>query len=121
MIDQPVQHVRGDRDRRWLVDDHFDLIVWYDSRGGIHGFQLCYDKPHSERAFTWLTDRGFSNMQVDAGEAHAFGNQTPILLPDGSFPAERVAAEFERHAGTLPPELRDLVLQKIAEYAQRKA
>ncbi len=44
MIDQPVQRVRGDYDRRWLVDDCFDLIVWDDSQGGIHGFQLCYDK-----------------------------------------------------------------------------
>jgi hypothetical protein len=102
MLDQPIQHVRGEYDRRWFVDECFDLIVWYNSRGVIQGFQLCYDKPHSERAFTWLMDRGFSHMQVDSGEANAFGNQTPILLPDGLFPGERVAAEFQRHAQTLP-------------------
>ncbi len=121
MIDQPLQPIRGDYDRRWLVDERFDLIVWYDSHAAVHGFQLCYDKPHSERALTWITDRGFSHMQVDSGEANAFCNMTPILLPDGSFPAERVAAEFQRHAQAVPAELRELVLTKISEYAHRKA
>ena len=120
MIDQPIKPVRGDYDRRWLVDERFDLIVWYDARGSIYGFQLCYDKPYSERALTWLTDRGFSHQRVDDGETFAYGNQTPILLPDGSFPAERVAAEFGRHATTVPDDLREMVLRKISEYAQRK-
>ncbi len=119
MIDQPPQAVRGDYDRRWIVDDYFDLIVWYDASGAIHGFQLCYDKPRWERAFTWLADRGFSHMQVDSGEKSAVGNQTPILVPNGSFPSERIANEFQRHARALPAELHDLFLQKIDEYGRR--
>jgi hypothetical protein len=66
--DSPKKAVRGDYDRRWLSDDFFDLIVWYRPDDTIHGFQLCYDKPYWERALTWLSDRGFSHMEVDSGE-----------------------------------------------------
>jgi hypothetical protein len=121
MIDQPIRPVRGDYNRRWLTDDRFDLIVWYNSHGAVHGFQLCYDKPYAERALTWITDRGFSHMRVDSGEPNPFSSMTPILLPDGSFPSERVAAEFQRHALTVPAELRQLVLDKIRECANRTA
>ena len=44
--------VPGDYDRKWLSDDHFDLIVWYTSNDKIYGFQLCYGKPRFERALT---------------------------------------------------------------------
>ena len=121
MIDQPIQPIPGDYNRRWLTDERFDLIVWYDSRGAVHGFQLCYDKPHSERALTWITGRGFSHMRVDSGEANPFANMTPVLLPDGSFPSERVAAEFQLHTRAVPADLRQLVLEKISEYRQQKA
>ena len=46
----PKQAVSGDRDRQWMSDDYFDLIVWYKTDGAIHVFQLCYGKPASERA-----------------------------------------------------------------------
>ena len=61
-------------------------------------------------------------MQVDDGEENAWGNQTPILVPDGSFPADTVVAEFRRRGEELPVELRDLVLHKLDEYVRtRKA
>jgi len=110
------KRVSGDYDRRWLSDDYFDLIVWYTSSGAIHGFQLCYDKPLWERALTWISTKGFSHMQVDDGEQNAWNNQTPILTPDGAFPADMVVAEFRRRGAELPVELRDLVLHKIDEY-----
>jgi hypothetical protein len=42
-----------------MADDYFDLIVWYEPDGGVHGFQLCYDKPGRERALTWTLVDGF--------------------------------------------------------------
>jgi hypothetical protein len=116
----PRKPVPGDYDRKWLSDDYFDLIVWYASAGAIHGFQLCYDKPRWERALTWTSTRGFSHLQVDDGEENAWGNQAPILVPDGSFPANMVVAEFQRRASEIPVELRDLVLHKIDEYVRRR-
>ena len=118
--DAPKRAVAGDYDRRWISDDYFDLIVWYTPRDTIHGFQLCYDKPHWERALTWLSDRGFSHMEVDSGEDSAYANRTPVLVPDGSFPGERVLAEFARRGSALPVELRKLVTDKISEFVQRR-
>ena len=112
--------VTGDYDRTWLSDDYFDLIVWHAPDDTIHGFQLCYGKPTWERALTWRSGRGFSHMRVDDGESIAWGNQTPILVPDGSFPAESVVAELRRRGTALPTPIRDLVLQKIAEYVRTR-
>jgi hypothetical protein len=116
----PKKPVRGDYDRRWLSDDFFDLIIWYRPDDTIHGFQLCYDKPYWERALTWMSDRGFSHMEVDSGEQVYPPNQTPILVPDGSFPADKVFHEFTRRGSALPLEVRQLVTDKISEFVQRK-
>jgi hypothetical protein len=121
MFDRALKkRVPGDYDRRWLTDDYFDLIVWYTASDAIYGIQLCYDKPRWERALTWIYGKGFSHMQVDDGELPAWVNQTPVLVPDGSFPADTVLAEFQRRAGDLPVELRDLVLSKIDEYIRTR-
>ena len=112
--------VPGDYDRTWLSDEYFDLIVWHTSTGAVHGFQLCYDKPLWERALTWISTKGFSHMQVDDGERNVWNNQTPVLVPDGSFPADAVVADFRRRGAELPSELRDLVLHKIDEYVRTR-
>jgi hypothetical protein len=121
MFDKALKKpVRGDYDRRWLSDDFFDLIIWYRPDDTIYGFQLCYDKPSWERALTWMSDRGFSHMQVDSGEQVYPPNQTPILVPDGSFPSDKVLHEFTRRGSALPLEVRQLVTDKISEFVQSK-
>jgi hypothetical protein len=121
LSDSPKRKVYGDYDRRWISDDYFDLIVWYTRKDAIYGFQLCYDKPRWERALTWLSTRGFSHSAVESGEEEAESNRTPMLVPDGSFPAAKVKREFRRRARALPQELRELVISKIAEFeAQQK-
>ena len=116
----PKKPVCGDYDRRWLNDDFFDLIIWYRPDDAIYGFQLCYDKPYWERALTWMSDRGFTHMQVDSGEQVYPPNQTPILVPDGSFPADKVLHEFTRRGNALPLEVRQLITDKISEFVQRR-
>jgi hypothetical protein len=112
--------VHGDYDRQWIVDDYFDLIVWYTTSNAVHGFQLSYDKPDWERALTWLSDKGFFHTKVDSGDQTPLANRTPVLVPDGLFPAERVLAEFQRRGRALPPDLRELVVQKIDEYVRTR-
>ena len=114
---KPVEH---DRDRRWIADDDFDLIVWYEPDGAIHGFQLCDDKPGRERALTWTPERGFLHTAIDSGESHPTANRSPSLVPDGSFPAQDVRREFLTRGAPLPDEIRELVLRRIAEYAARQ-
>ena len=116
LTNQPIRPVKNDLDRRWIYDDYFDLIVWYESSGRIHGFQLCYDKEGLERALTWIPSRGFHHSGIDSGESSPLSNQTPMLIPDGEFPFEKVRSEFLARSKTLPAEICDLVLARIAEY-----
>ena len=57
---------------------------------------------------------------VESGEEDAEANRTPILVPDGSFPADEVKQEFQRRASDLPMKLRNLVTSKIAEFESRR-
>jgi hypothetical protein len=120
LTDEPKRNVHGDYDRRWISDDYFDLIVWYNRKDVVHGFQLCYGKPQWERALTWMSHRGFSHTEVESGEELPTANRTPILVPDRSFPANKVRLEFQRRSAGLPNDLRDLVLGKIAEFETRR-
>jgi hypothetical protein len=112
--------IHGDYDRRWMSDDYFDLIVWYEPGAGVHGFQLCYGKPHSERALTWRSSCGFTHHRVDSGEPAPIWGLTPILVPDKSFPAAEVTREFRNRSAELSGILRDFVLTKISEFAAKR-
>jgi hypothetical protein len=122
LTNQPIKPVANDWDRRWVSDEYFDLIVWYESDDEIHGFQLCYDKPHRERALTWIRDRGFLHTAIDSGEFKPTANRTPILVADGAFPVEQVRQEFIVRSCLLPFDIRELVLARINDYeTQRQA
>lgn len=108
LTNQPIKPVAHDLDRRWISDEYFDLIVWYESEDQIHGFQLCYDKPGRERALTWKRDRGFLHTAVDSGESKPTANRTPMLVADGVFPVEQVRSEFIARSNLLPAEIREL-------------
>jgi hypothetical protein len=99
--------------RRWLTDDFFDLIVWYEPGGNIHGFQLCYDKQDRERAFTWMIDRGFTHSVVDDGDAGPQSRRTPILSHGENFQSGQVRQEFLRRGMRIDPVIYELVLGKI--------
>jgi hypothetical protein len=115
--ENPCKQIPGEPPRRWISDDYFDLIVWGESPENPVGFQLCYGKPHAEHAFTWLSDRGFSHTAIDDGESSPFSNCTPILVADGNFPAETIKRKFLWRSADIDPQVRELVLQKIEEYA----
>jgi hypothetical protein len=112
--------VRGDYDRTWLSDDYFDLIVWHAPDDTIHGLQLCYGKPAWERALTWRSGRGFSHMRVDDGESNAWGNQTPFCCQTALFQQRLLSQSSRRRGAELRPHIRDLVLEKIAEYVRTR-
>lgn len=101
--------------RRWFTDDYFDLFMWYEADGAIHGFQLCYDKPARERALTWTRANGFQHSGIDSGEA-LFSNLTPILIADRNFPVSKVLREFAQRSSGLEREIEELIRLKIVEY-----
>ncbi len=97
--------------RRWFDDDvlPLELIVWYDAKGTVDGFQLCYNLGAGEHALTWRPAVGFAHNEVDTGSTVPFSNQTPILIPDGAVPWDELARHFAGSSSTLEPKLRDLV------------
>jgi hypothetical protein len=112
-----VRQIAGESRRRWFSDEYFDLIVWYDERDRISGFQLCYGKPENEHALTWREEGGFTHHAVDGGENKP-GKQkeTPILIPDGAFAHRAVAEKFEAASGRLEQDLKKLVREKLSAY-----
>jgi hypothetical protein len=101
-----------------MSDDYFDLIVWYAADGSVHGFQLCYERLRDERAVTWMRGEGFRHDQVDTGDSGPTKNGTPILFAGGVFAGESVLSEFRKRSEQLSPEIRQLVLSRLAEFLE---
>ena len=121
LTNAPLTPVAGDLDRRWISDEYFDLIVWYEPDQQIHGFQLCYDKQAHECALTWTRERGFLHTAIDDGESKPTANRTPILTIQGVFPAQQVRGEFVARSESLPVEICQLVLARIDDYHHRQS
>ena len=115
-----LQQAAGQKPRRWFHSQDEDLIVWYAEDGSIHGFQLCYDKQHAERALTWLPLAGFSHDRVDDGEGSPLTyKRTPVLVADGVFDVHAMLERFPLIGAALPKEIFDFVRAKLREYAAR--
>ncbi len=112
----PVRKIARDLNRRWMTDEYFDLIIWYEPDGRIHGFQLCYDKPDRERSLTWTHGQGFRHAAVDSGESKPTANRAPILVGDGGFDVARVRQEFIARSERLHAEDREFVLERFDEF-----
>jgi hypothetical protein len=116
------RQIAGEGYRRWFTDGYFDLIVWYERAGGsVTGFQLCYDKPGTERALTWRAGRGYLHERVDDGEGPGAFKMSPVLLPDGLFDSRSISERFDRAAGGVDPEIRKLVLDRLGAYGATAA
>lgn len=102
--------------RRWFTDEQFDLILWYDSSDQLLGFQLCYDKPLSERAITWFASGTYTHAKVDDGESTFGTKETAVLVSDGVFDSKAVAERFESAAGTVDHEIVRFVIDRLKEY-----
>lgn len=112
-----VRQVTGQPKRRWFVDREgdLDLIVWFDDDEKPIGFQLCYDKGNGEHAAGWCRDMGFSHRRVDDGESFAsMRKMTPVLEPDGFFPAEIVLQHFLAAAEAIEPAIREFVVDRLS-------
>ena len=114
-----VRQIRGEGMRRWFMDSYFDLIVWYDDRGNTMGFQLCYDKPGRERAFTWRKDHGCRHERIDTGEIPGRSDMTPVIASEPSSPDPGIVERFVRESERLDPEIVRLVHDSISRYATR--
>jgi len=106
---------RDESRRRWFTDEQMDLTAWQDADGRLVAFQLAYDKGEGEHALEWRREGGLRHHRVDDGEADTGRyKQTPLLLPDGVIPLQRLVNEFERRAGAIDADLRARILEILA-------
>ncbi len=108
-----VRQEPGSGQRRWFEGDLYELVVWYRPDRTVEGFQILYVGDNDERALTWREGQGFQHSRVDDGTTSPWKNLAPILLPDGSIPWPRVRREFDENSGSLEPELRSLIRQRL--------
>jgi hypothetical protein len=109
----------GPNRRRWFRDDWMDLFTWQTADGTVTAFQLCYDLSGKERALVWNARSGYSHDKVDGGEAVPNSNRSPILRPDGVFPAALVLQQFDVRAEAIEPALRDALRARITAYVDK--
>lgn len=112
-----VRQIKGEAKRRWFSDEYFDLIVWFDNDDNIVGFQLCYDISHTHRALTWRQETGYSHHRVDDGESRPGKiKATPILVADGVFEYDKIAAKFKKESRQLEKDMATFIYEKIMQY-----
>ena len=116
--------------RRWYQSDYFDLFIFYfrhSARADVKadrefvGMQLCYDIRRKQRTLEWKKEGGFSHHKVVKGGGDTMsdhGASAALLEQGGDFDAASVVDRFVRESTTLPPIIRQFVLQKLADYAQ---
>jgi hypothetical protein len=113
----PIKAVPGDFLRKWMTDDYFDLYVWYEDDGSIHGFQLCYDKAGDPRALTWVQNGTMRHQRIDDGEDSPEANRSPILTQSCPFERVPLRTAFLTRTVEIEREIRALVLAKIDAFA----
>jgi hypothetical protein len=115
-----TQHDAGTH-RRWFHDEFFDLYVWEnfagEGEGKMQGFQLCYAKADQQRALRWSRERGYNHEGVDSPEDKPGRAMSAIFVADGVFDPDHIAEKFAIESASLPPGVRDFVLEKITGYA----
>jgi len=112
-----VRQIKGEAKRRWFSNEYFDLIVWFDNEDTIVGFQLCYDISREHRALTWRKETGYTHHRVDDGENKpGKPKATPILVADGIFEYDKIAAKFKKESGQLGEHIATFVYDKIMQY-----
>jgi hypothetical protein len=115
--------------RRWYQSDYFDLFVFYyrhsqraDAKADREfvALQLCYDIRRNQRSLEWKKESGFSHHRVNKGgdTMSDHGSSASLLEQGGDFDSIAVISRFMRESEGLPPLVRSLVMEKLAEYAR---
>lgn len=101
--------------RRWFVDDRMELTTWQDADGVVVAFQLSYRIDASERMLSWRRGGGLTHDAVDDGERPVGRHkQTPILVPDGAVPWQRLRSAFAERASAIDPVVAETVTMALA-------
>ena len=112
-----VRQIPNEPQRRWFRSDDLELIVWCNESGAPMGFQLSYDKPHSEHVLMWTAELGFLHTAVDNGEGLGVKyKETPILVAGGHFDVNRLSDRFAGASALLPRVVAEFVGGKLRQH-----
>jgi len=113
----PDDHHNRSLERRWFLDEYFELILWLDQDKQVVEFQLCYDRPDNEHVMLWSAERGFSHQQVDSGEQRpGKPKATPVFIPDGVCDWEGLAERFQKASAEIDPDIAWFIYEKVLAY-----
>ncbi len=124
MLDEigPPGEPDGYLTKRWFTDSYFDLYVWLDAMANVASFQLCYNKPNDEHAFTWKRPKSYYHQRVDDGENRPGKNKsTPVLLPDGAIDINSIAQRFSQASKNIDQKIATFVREKLLDFNKRGA
>ncbi len=119
----------GEPKRRWYQSEYFDLYIFYfrySERADKHadrefvGMQLCYDIRRNQRTLEWKKETGFSHLAVKKGDGDTLsdhGASASLMHQGGEFESSKVIDHFMKESPSLPGQVRNFVLHKLAEYA----
>ncbi len=113
-----VRQIEGEGLRRWFSGNYFELILWYNEKNEISGFQLCYGlKGLSPKALTWKDKSGYTHDSVDDGEHTAtIGKMTPVLMADGQFDQDKILDIFVQESQELDQKIVGFICSKLTNY-----
>jgi hypothetical protein len=115
--------------RRWYQSDYFDLYVFYFRHSErsdrfadreFVGLQLCYDIRRNQRTLEWKKETGFTHHAVSKGDSDTLsdhGASASLMQQGGEFDSAKVIDRFMKESTSLPGQVRNFVLHKLAEYA----
>ncbi|NKB36568.1 MAG: hypothetical protein GKR93_05265 [Gammaproteobacteria bacterium] len=113
---EKVKQLEGEPRRRWFASTSLDLFLWYDDKGNIVQFQICYDKGPEEKALTWNHEKGLMHHQVDDGENRSFRMKgTPIMVNTSDFDSGEIITKFEQLAGNIEYSIVSFILSQLGQ------
>ncbi|MBA7696039.1 hypothetical protein ES703_104681 [subsurface metagenome] len=74
----------------------------------------CVSK--DEHALTWRANIGFRHTRVSDGESTADSHMTPILVRDGLFERDYIAAKFKRDSQDIDQEVAIFIYNKLLSF-----
>lgn len=107
---------RGEPKRRWFSGSEMDLFVWLNEDDEIVGYQLTYDKPHSEKALIWNEKEGITHLGVDEGLKPGGHPGSPLLVPDGIMDPSKIISKLKECGEDVDPSIKSFIISGIEKY-----
>lgn len=106
--------LQTDDRRLWFNDYNHDLFVWFDEQQRPLAFQFSYHTQQDKHCIHWHRQRGFGHDRIDSGDTLDCGyKMTPIMVPNGKFNQQQLAAIFQSVCMEIEPALAQFIYRTL--------